>query len=142
MPVPIDATAFPDAARADPRDQIDYVLNFGRHLEEGELVSDYDLALPAESVALGLTIMEGGGRDHYLLPEEEIEELGLRDDAGVLLREDCAVKVWLAVDPDFYADPAFNVSGGASLPIEATYTTNSVPARTRQRTALLKVIQQ
>lgn len=135
MAVPALATPFPAAAQADPRDEIEYIISAEGLLEADEEIADYELLLPAESVALGIEIMEGGGRDHALLPETELDD-------GTTLRANTAVQVWLTVAEANRADSIFYGSSGASAPVEVTIVTTSVPARTRQRTVLLKVVQQ
>lgn len=119
----VSALAQPFASAMDPSDEVDWVLDFSAMLEDGELVLTYDLALTAEAIALGLEIMEGGGRDH------------------ALINDDTALLFWLKVDDAFKTNVAFD-GAGTRLALEVTIVTNSDPARTRQRTATVLVVHQ
>ncbi|MDE8654768.1 hypothetical protein [Novosphingobium album (ex Liu et al. 2023)] len=121
MAIPPTAATFADAL--DPMEEMDFVYPAGPLLEEGEEIASYTLALRPEAIALGLTIMTGGGRD------------------PALIEGSTAILFWLAIDDDFKTDAAFDGTG-TSLPMEVTFVTNSAPARTRQRTILVRVVQQ
>lgn len=121
MAIPSTAVAFGDAL--DPHEELDFVIAATAILETGEEIDSYTLSLLPEAVALGLTIMEGAGRDI------------------ALVESDAAIKLWLTIDDDFKTDAAF-VGTGTALPMELTIVTTSTPARTRQRTFLVRVVQQ
>ena len=135
MGIPALATQFPATAQADPRDELEYIISADGLLEADEEIADYELVPLAESVALGVEIMEGGGRDHALLPETELDD-------GTVLRANTAVLFWLTIADADRLVSIFYGSSGATVPVEVTIVTTSVPARTRQRTVLLKVVQQ
>lgn len=122
MAIPALAQIF--EASMDPADEVDWVLDFSDLLEPGEQVLVYTLELMAEAIALGLEIMTGGDRDHQLI------------------ESDTALLFWLRVADGYKLNVAFDGQGGTTLPIVVTIITNSVPARTRQRTALVRVVQQ
>jgi hypothetical protein len=119
MPAPARAVAFDEAV--DPKDELDHIIPCSPILEDGEEIASYTLTLLAEAVALGLTIMSGSGRDHALAESNQ------------------SIKLWLTIDSGSQADPAFDDI--VNLPIEVTIVTNSSPARKRQFTALLPVVQ-
>jgi len=52
-----------------------------------------------------------------------------------------ALRIWLSVDEELQLDPMFD-GAGVTLPIEVTVDTNSIPARTYQRTIAVRVAQQ
>lgn len=121
----IPSTAVECEGPLDPHEELDFVFPCGALLElaDSEEVASYTLTLLPEAVALGLEIMTGSGRDHALL-------------AG-----NTDIEFWLTVDPLFQEDAAFD-GAGAQLPLEVEIVTNATPARTRQRTALVRVVQQ
>jgi hypothetical protein len=110
----------------DPADRLDYQM-FCRGarplLETAEQIASYTLALTPEAAALGLTIETGGGRDPVVLAGGD------------------TVALWFSVASGFQTNAAFSGSG-AQLGVELTIVTDSVPARTRQRTWALTVKQQ
>jgi len=105
----------------DPNEELDFLVPLAPVLEPGEEIASYTLELLPEAVALGLTIMTGSGRDH------------------ALALENTAIYFWLNIDPDFIGNAAFD--GGIALPMQVTAITNSDPARKRQRTFLVSVVQ-
>lgn len=115
-------TAFEFEEGLDPHEELDFVLPCEPILEEGEEIASYTLTLLAESVALGLTIMTGSGRDHALVETNQ------------------SILLWLEVDDAYKTNAAFDGTG-VSLPMEVTIVTNSSPTRTRQFTALVPVAQ-
>lgn len=120
MPTPPTAFAFEDGL--DPHEELDFVIPCGPILEDGEEIDSYTLTVLAESAALGLTIMSGGGRDHELV------------------EDNTAIALWLEIADAYKTNAAFDGTG-ASLPMEVTLVTNSAPARTRQFTCLVPVAQ-
>lgn len=125
MPTPPTAKSF--SAPLDPHEEIDWVLNCADLLEANEQIDSYSLTLLAESVALGLTIMSGSGRDDTTIAINGAAAKG--------------VLFWAEIDAAYEENSAFD-GAGTSLPIELEIVTNSTPARTRQRTFLMKVVQQ
>lgn len=125
MPIPPDAEAFAQAL--DPSEQLDYGIDLERAadgstlLQPGENVASYTLALSAEAIAAGLTIMEGDGRDHAMNGD--------------------TISMWFKIDDEMQSLPAFN-GAGLSLAGELTLVTTSTPARTRQRTWVVRVANQ
>ena len=119
--------AYPTLAQAisdniDPKEEIDIVLDCTDLLEEGEQIDPgYTLTVLAESVALGLTIMSGGGYDQDLIEGDRM------------------IRIWVTIDPLFQTDAAFDAV--TLLPVELTFETNSTPPRTRQRTFLIPFVQ-
>lgn len=126
MAIPPTAVSF--AATLDPHEELDFVINCDGLLEVGEEIVTYTLTPLAEAVALGLTIMSGSGRDHALIASE------------ASYTDNTAVRLWLEIDDGDETDAAFDAQG-TSLPLEIEFVTNSSPARTRQRTVLVKVAQ-
>lgn len=127
MAIPPTAVSF--AATLDPHEELDFIINASGLLEVGEEISSYTLTPLAEAVALGLTIMSGSGRDHALITGDAVYS------------DNTAIRLWLEIADLDEADVAFD-GQGVSLPIEVELVTNSIPARTRQRTILVKVAQQ
>lgn len=119
----------------DPADVIDYQATLSGVdglLETGEQIGTFTLTMSPEGAALGVTISAGGVGEGGAAP-------ALFDPLGG--SSNTAVKLWLYVDEEFQADPAFEGSG-SSIGITLTVHTNSSPARTRQRTLVVKVAQQ
>ena len=127
MAIPPTAVSF--TATLDPHEELDFVINCGGLLEVGEEITSYTLTPLAEAVALGLTIMSGSGRDHALITGDATYD------------DNTAVRLWLEIDDTDEGDASFDAAG-VSLPVEIEFVTNSSPARTRQRTVLVKVAQQ
>lgn len=122
MAIPPTAQTF--AGALDPNEELDFVLVGSDILEEGEQIeAGYTLEVLAEGTALGLTIMSGSGRDH--------DRINANRD----------IRFWLEIDDAYKTNVAFN-DGGTTLPMRITFTTNNSPARTRQRTFLVPVVQQ
>ena len=123
MAIPSTAVAF--GQPMDPQEELDFQIDVAGLLEVGEDVasSGWTLAVLAESAALGLTIMTGSGRD----PSFDIVTDKLR--------------FWLKIDIAFQTNAAWD-GAGTSLGLVLTATTNSVPARKRQRTFTVTVVQQ
>lgn len=114
----------------DPADVVDYqaaLAGTDGLLEESEQIASFTLTMSAEGAALGVTISEGGVGEGGAAPSR------IDSNTGVLM--------WLYVDDAFQDDTAFDGTG-ISVGITLTVVTNSLPARTRQRTLVLKVAQQ
>lgn len=109
----------------DPKDVVEYTLTIpqgsGQPLETGETIASYTLALTAEAAAAGLTIVTTGGYTTTLVGQ--------------------VLTFWLSVSVGQQAAAVFSVDGMA-CGIEFTFNTNSSPARTKQRTLVVKVAQQ
>jgi hypothetical protein len=126
--------AYPDSAVIfndpfDPNEVLEYVAaGSGTLLEDGETIDPafgrWSLALLAESVAAGLEIIEGD--PDYSDPE--------------LINGNTEIRFWVRMDPDALDDPVF--LAGVLLPMEMTFWTTSSPARRRQRTLVLRVVEQ
>lgn len=123
MAIPLTAFIWDDPM--DPSDVVDFIVDCADPdlplLEAGETIASFTLTLPAESVALGLTI-------------------GTSTRAPAKINTDTAIKLWLSVDSGYIANAAFS-GAGTSLPVEVTIVTSSTPSRTRQRTCVVKVAQ-
>lgn len=122
MAIPESALRFDDFL--DPEEELDWKVQLTNLLEVGELISDGDWTLEvlAEATALGLAIMTGSGRDPSLVDG------------------DTSIKFWLEIDPLLSGDGSY--VDGVDLPMRITAVTNVTPARTRQRTFLVKGIHQ
>jgi phage tail tape-measure protein len=124
MALPPNASAW--TQEMDPADIVDYQVTLagtGGLLETGETIASYTLTMSAEGAALGVTI---GSVGSY---------------APSLINSSTGVKLWLSVGSGFQSNAAFSGTG-VSVGIELTVVTNSSPARTRQRTLVVKVAQQ
>lgn len=122
MPLPPNAILFDDPM--DPYDRVDFLLTLDGAdgmLEAGEGVASYTLTLLAEATALGLTI----GTAAYAPSQPNAQSL----------------RFYLEVDSGFQANAAFD-GDGVTLGLELSITTDSTPARRRQRTIGVKVAQQ
>lgn len=117
MAVPAEAKVFTEAL--DPADIVDFSVDLNPLLEGGETIVSHTETVPTESAVLGLQIKTTGGYATTL-------------SAGIL-------KFWLGVLLAEQNNTAF--VDGVTLPIEITITTNSTPARVKQRTVAVKVIQ-
>lgn len=107
---------------------------------------------PADRVEF---IVEMGGADALLEPEEEVDELTLtllpeavllgltiETDAYAMVQPTpSSLKIWFTIDPAYRSSSEFD-GDGVSLPMELTVVTTSNPPRTRQRTLVLQVAQQ
>lgn len=118
MAIPPTAAVFGKAL--DPQEELDWIIPCAPLLEAGEEILSYTLTVLPEAVALGLTIMSGGGRDHGLVEGNQ------------------SILVWLEIDDAFESNAAFD-EGGINLPMEVTIVTNSDPRRTRNRIFLVPV---
>lgn len=125
MPNPPNAKAF--AQPMDPSDIRDYevVLSQGTDvtsfLDPAEGVASFTVALSAEAVAAGLTIKTEGGYATSIT--------------------DTTIRFWLEVDAGSQGSTAFD-GNGLALGIVITVTTNSTPARKKQRTVIVNVANQ
>jgi hypothetical protein len=122
--MPIPAQAFTFDAPMDPAEILDYEIKLAdgtvKLLEDGETAASYTLTLYPEAVLLGLNIKTGGGYDPT-------------NDGSI-------IKVWFDIDVGEQLNEAFD-GGGARLAMELTVTTSNNPARKRQRTLVLEVLQ-
>lgn len=116
----IPPTAAKVGVALTPKEELDFVIGLSGLLEAGELPVSYELNLLPEAVALGLTLMTGGGRDHELVGQ--------------------TIRFWATIDDAFKANVAFDT--GISLPMELLFVTDATPSRTRNRTLLLQVVKQ
>lgn len=100
----------------DPTDVLDYQIDISPLLEGNTLAS------------------------YTLVPGIEAELLGLKIGTGQYVPsiKDNIITLWLSIDPAQQGSVTYNA--GANLPVVLTLTTSSTPARTRQRTAVVKVI--
>jgi hypothetical protein len=120
MPTP--ATAVPFPSTADPYDHVEWVMQCaGKILEEGEEIASFSAALDSGAIALGVSIDSGGAT------------------APVRVDANQSVQIWLTVDPSFQDNPAFEA--GVQVAITLSITTNSTPARKRQRTWVATLVQ-
>jgi hypothetical protein len=117
MAVPSGAKIFEEPL--DPYDVVDFQVDLNPLLETGESITAYTISVPTESSLLGLEVKTTDGYTTSL--SSNIVQFWL----GILLAEQ--------------ANAAFNTS--ATLPIEISITTNSVPARKKQRTVAVVVKQ-
>lgn len=115
MAIPPTTVVWPEPM--DPYDVTDYTVDVSNLLQPDEKMASYTLSLPAESLLLGLT-------------------LGVDDYASTV--EGNVIRMWLSTSKP--NDTAFD-NAGVTLPIELTVTTSSRPARRRQRTLGVKVVQ-
>ena len=104
----------------DPKDRVDFVADFKALLTGNEKIAAASLTLGAESVALGLTLIQNPPHGPNIIN-------------GV------GIEAWFQVNAGLQANAAFDV--GATLPIEATILTDAVPPRTFQRTLVITVKQ-
>lgn len=102
----------------DPYDVLDYKMDASGLLETGENIKSYTVLPTVEAELKGLRI----GRTDY--------ETVLSDNA---------VTFWVSVDATKQQDNIF--TPGVALPIELSFTTDSLPPRKKQRTVLLTVVQ-
>ncbi len=115
----------------DPDEILDWGIPFKPILDAGEAIDDGDwtLQVGAEAAALGFELIEGD-------PDWPDPTL-VNDGEG----HPTIIRFWARVDPAFLGDPAFQ-GEGIALPIEGTIWTTSTPRRKRQRTVLIKVVEQ
>jgi hypothetical protein len=117
MAVPAEAKVFAEAL--DPADIVDFEIDLSPLLEGAETIATHTETIPPESALLGLEFKTTGGYATSL--------------TGNILR------IWLGIADAQQSNAAF--ATGVTLPIELTITTNSTPARKKQRTVAVKVIQ-
>jgi len=122
----IPPTAFRWTQAMDPADTVDYVVEVGGasgllDIPAGEGIASYTLTLGAEAVALGLTIGTGG----YAITQPT----------------STSYRIWFSINISYQSNAAFDGAGSA-LPLVLKITTDSSPARIRERTLLLQVAQQ
>lgn len=118
MAIPTSALVWDDPM--DPSDIVDYVVDFASILDTGEAIASFTVVAPSDSTLLGLTIPSTG--------------------AYVPVQTGTQIRIWVQIDAGQISNSAFSGTG-ATLPIEVTVTTNSVPPRKRQRTLVVKVVQ-
>jgi hypothetical protein len=119
MAIPPDAVQWRQPI--DPTDRTNFVAQFGQLLEDGEIIDEVELTLLAESVALGLTIIEDA--EH-----------------GPFIADDTNVELWFEVDEAHQSNAAFS-GQGTTLPVQITITTDATPPRRYQRTMIVQVLQ-
>lgn len=119
--MPIPSTAVVWEYVMDPADVVDFEFEVSGMLEAGEAVDSYTLTVLPDATALGLTLGTGAYAPVSVDP--------------------VTWRIWLSVDASQQDNPAFDGTG-ATLPLELTVVTDSTPARTRQRTLVVKVAQQ
>lgn len=122
MALPTNTFKFTDPM--DPKDRVDFLLNLsgvGGMLETGETVATYTLTMRSEGVALGVSI----GVTTYA-PSQPTTS---------------SILFWVEVDSTNWSNVAFDGTG-TTVGIEVDITTNSTPARRRQRTVAIQVAQQ
>lgn len=117
MAIPKSTFIWPDAM--DPSDKVDYIIDCSGFLEPSELIASYTLIIPSESVLIGLTLGSGSYASHVL------------DGTQIVL--------WLSIEDSLQQQSIF--VDEVILPIEVNVTTTSSPARKRQRTVAVKVVQ-
>lgn len=116
MAIPVNALVWPETM--DPYDVVDYTVDVS-NLLSSDSVSSFTIVPYTESTLLGLEVGTGSYAPSI---------------TGNI------ITVWLQVNVANQANPAFD-GAGASLPLELSITTNSSPARKRQRTLVVKVAQ-
>lgn len=128
MPLPEPPIRWKQAL--DPSEILDYVMELGVEengrrplldVDNGEEIASYDLNLTADAASVGLLIGTGA----Y---------------AHALVADNTAVKLWLSVDPAKRSDCVFS-HGGVEVGVIGTFVTNSSPARTFERTWMVRVRQ-
>lgn len=124
MPLPNDPVRWPMSM--DPSDVVDFIMSLTGtpallDVDNGEEIASYDLNLSAEAASVGLLIGSGA----Y---------------APALVADNTAVKLWLSVDPAKRSDCVFS-HGGVEVGVIGTFVTNSSPARTFERTWMVRVRQ-
>jgi hypothetical protein len=119
----IPTTAVSIGQIMDPKEELDFAIDVAGLLEVGENVASYTLSVFAEAVALGLAIMSGSGRNAFY---------------SLVTKK---VSFWLAIDVGNQSNVAYD-GAGASLGLLLTIITDATPARTRQRTVVVRAAQQ
>ncbi len=108
--------------KLDPKARNPFVIPLRPALEAGEEISTWSIVVSPEAAALGLTILTAAD--------------GKADPA--LIEANCAVELWIGIDPEFQDDPAFE-GPGKGLSFEVFYSTSSSPPRDDNRTLMLVV---
>ncbi len=117
MTIPVGTKVF--AESMDPFDIVDFQVDLQDLLEQGENIATAVLTLPTESSLLGLTINTSGGYSTTLISK--------------------TLKFYLSVTDSEQSNAVF--SAGVILPIEVRVVTDSIPARKKQRTIAVQVVQ-
>lgn len=104
----------------DPYDVSDFSVDCTGILEEGEAIANFSLVTLAQSELLGLQIKSGAGYSPVINGN--------------------VITMWLGILESEQGNPAFS-GAGVTLPLELNITTNSVPARKKQRTLAVRVVQ-
>lgn len=116
--------AFKFKAAMDPGELLDYQIRLKdgglRLLDDAESIASYTLTLYPEAVALGLEISSAAG----YTPSNDTAN----------------ITIWFQVASAFRENAAYS-GEGATLAMELTVITTSVPVRRRQRTIVLGVAQ-
>jgi len=102
----------------DPYDIVDYKIDATGLLEVGENIASYTVLPRADSELMGLRVADNGYQTRIV---------------------DNVITLWLSIIPARQGDTLFTV--GTTLPVELSFTTDSVPSRRKQRTCLISVIQ-
>lgn len=121
MPNPANAKKFEDPM--DPKDRVEFLVNLDGPtglLETGETVASYTLTPSPEAVALGMQIGTGTYAPSQPTPTQ--------------------ILFWVEFSAGFHNNASFDA--GVDLGIQVEITTSSVPARRRERTAIITVAQQ
>jgi hypothetical protein len=120
MPVPRDAQSWD--YHPDPEERLDFGVDVGALLEDGETVaaSGVVVALSAEAEALGLQVVE----DPDTLPRV----------AG----DGRTIVFWLAVDPARRAEPSWD-GWGRDVPVSISWASDGLEPRTFQRDFVITV---
>lgn len=128
MAVPLSAKAFDQAV--DPADVVDFFVVVSQGAADakpptilllGEAIARYSLKLTPEAAAVGLRIVDAVGYENRL--------------SGNVLQ------LWLEVDEAVQASPLFD-GAGITVAIELLIVTTAVPPRTKQRSFLVRIVNQ
>lgn len=116
--MPIPSLAVLTSESMDPYDIVDFQIDCRGLLEPYEMVASYTIVPLSESVLLGLQIAPTG------YPSSVSQNI---------------ITFWAKINPLNQSDVIFQNT--VLMPVEVSITTNSTPARKRQRTVVLKVMQ-
>jgi hypothetical protein len=116
----IPSTAPVAAQPMDPYDLIEYAIDCSNLLASGENISTWTVTALPETTLLGLQIQTTAGYAASL--------------SGKI------ITIWLNVITAEQGNPAFTT--GVVLPFELSFTTSNNPARKKQRTFGVRVVQQ
>jgi len=117
MAIPASALVWDEPM--DPSDLVDYVVDCAPFLDDGEVIASFTLANYSEANLLGLQIGTGSYAPQIVTGTK--------------------IRMWFSIDTTYQANAAFDV--GVNLPVFLNITTTSIPARKRQRTLVVKVVQ-